>query len=622
MGSEIVIEAESIKEALKKGAEKFGIASRYLDYKIIERGRNGFLGFFKKSWKILVYEKEIELHDLRGVSKALETARNLDGYFDIKFEGVNIYATVYPAKGMGKEVNAQAILHYLKGIEVEEVDNDAVSKAVLFNLERPVLVGKRKIIPDADSYAKIELSADHMQAYITVIPPEGAGKDLTKVDIINTLHREGVIFGIKEDVIDDLLKEKVYNTRTLIAEGTLPINGVNAKIELRFESDKTLPKFRQDKFGRIDLREMNLIEVVKKGDPVAEKISAQKGIPGKKIDGRMLPAKDGIEIPIKHGDGIVFDKNTNKFIADKDGQPIIKNGKIEIEELLTIKGDVNYSTGNIDFIGTVIVNGNIEDNFRVTAKGDVIVKKNIGNSFVKAGQDVKVIGGIIGKEKGVVQAERDIFAKFVEQAILTAKRNIVITELCFHSHIDSGYSVVLPGKRGQIIGGVIRAAKHVISKEIGAAGSPHTKIAVGIDPSFFDELQNYQLKFIETIDLIKKLEEGLSRLEKLKNSSRWDKTFEREYDEINKSLIELKKREKDLHNLIYQSKEKIGKEKDASISAMDKIHIGAHMEINKLPFIVSKQEYQYVTFKGGKDMVEFVPFQSSLLDRIFEHSEE
>ena len=56
--------------------------------------------------------------------------------------------------------------------------------------------------------------------------------------------------------------------------------------------------------------------------------------------------------------------NGSQIVTDKF---IVKDNKISVMALYEIPGDVNLSTGNLDFIGTIIVRGDVKDGFKVFA---------------------------------------------------------------------------------------------------------------------------------------------------------------------------------------------------------------------------------------------------------------
>ena len=68
---------------------------------------------------------------------------------------------------------------------------------------------------------------------------------------------------------------------------------------------------------------------------------------------------------------------------------------IGVYDFLEIKGDVDFSTGNIDFDGYLSIKGTVEDNFSVEASNDVNlgeyggaadkISSHEGNIYIKGG---------------------------------------------------------------------------------------------------------------------------------------------------------------------------------------------------------------------------------------------
>jgi hypothetical protein len=68
-----------------------------------------------------------------------------------------------------------------------------------------------------------------MKAYLTICPNE---KTLIDINVImHKLWNEGINFGIKGEVIIDVLKNKIYDEPILIAEGTPSVNGEDGTIK-------------------------------------------------------------------------------------------------------------------------------------------------------------------------------------------------------------------------------------------------------------------------------------------------------------------------------------------------------------------------------------------------------
>lgn len=88
---------------------------------------------------------------------------------------------------------------------------------------------------------------------------------------------------------------------------------------------------------------------------------------------------------------------------------VYTNGSFCIEESLLIRGDVDVSSGNIDFIGDIMVKGNVMEGFSVTSKKNVTIFGTVTNGTVTADGDITIkLGSINSKlrsEKGSIKLD-------------------------------------------------------------------------------------------------------------------------------------------------------------------------------------------------------------------------
>lgn len=108
-----------------------------------------------------------------------------------------------------------------------------------------------------------------MKAYIKIKPPEGGGKPAGIQEIAFQLKQNGIIFGIKEDVVHTLVENPIYDQNILIAEGMAPINGKNGEIHFLVDIHKDRkPIIMED--GSVNYRDLDYIENVHKGQKLCE----------------------------------------------------------------------------------------------------------------------------------------------------------------------------------------------------------------------------------------------------------------------------------------------------------------------------------------------------------------
>jgi len=446
---------------------------------------------------------------------------------------------------------------------------------------------------------EIEISPDGLKAFLQ-INSFGEGEKLLDVNVImHKLWNEGVVYGIKGEVISQIIDQKIIGEPILVAEGTPPIHGKDAICEYRFA--KTLkPRLLTDLADRVDYRDLGLIENVKQGEVLATKKEATKGVPGITISGKQIPARDGVDISLPAGQNTQIIDNGKTLISTANGYVIWKDEKIGVETIYRVKGDVNMNVGNIHFIGTVVIEGDVREGFRVISEENVIINGGVENATIRAEKDIEVKYGIRGK-RSYIYAKGNLKCKFMENANVEVKGNVFVADAIIHSYVDVGKNViVLEGKRGVIIGGRIRAGEEVKAKNIGSISEIPTEIEVGIDPSVRQEmialqemieihqqeLRELNLKYI-ILSAGGKKEEALTCL---------------------KERLDLEESIKNSIEALNQIKRYISANPKGKVSAIERINPGVKLTI-RTKTILLKVDYKKVTFIEKFGEIENQPYE-------------
>ena len=252
-------------------------------------------------------------------------------------------------------------------------------------------------------------------------------------------------------------------------------------------------RLREGNNGRVDFKELNIIQNVVEDQPLAKKIPAEKGVDGKTVTGKPLPARDGKDTVLPVGKNVHAADDGATIVSDMNGQVVMAGGKINVEPVYTVDGDVNLKTGNIIFLGTVIVNGNVEDGFSVKAAGNIEVNGTVAKAELDAEGDIIIHQGINGKSGGNIRAGRSIWARFIENAFVEAGNMVVASDGIINSQVDALNRIICQGKRAHIMGGRLRAAEEINAKVLGNPTSgTETICEVGFDPKSKEELGKLQ----------------------------------------------------------------------------------------------------------------------------------
>ena len=377
-------------------------------------------------------------------------------------------------------------------------DEELVKKYVKQGTEKDYLVvGQYKHIAAGDVVIGVDVTKDELKGSIIVSPPSMSGSEASPDMIKRALLAQGVIEPcINEEKISEFVDHPVYNIPYEVASAVMPVDGHDAYISYNFETDTKNLKAKVSETGNINYKELNQIQNVIAGQPLAQKIAAERGKGGKTLFGRYLEAKNGKDIQIQLGQNVSFDRDGVTIKADIDGEVMLINGKISVEPIKYLDA-VNVKTGDIKFVGTVVIKGNVEEGYKVEAT-NIEVNGIVDKSRLEATGNIIVRQGIFGKGEGYIKAGKSLWAKFINETTVEVEENVTVYDSIVNSNVTAMKNIVVRGKKAQIIGGHLLATEEICAKKIGSpGGGTETILEVGIDPRAkkrLDELQALQSK--------------------------------------------------------------------------------------------------------------------------------
>lgn len=71
---------------------------------------------------------------------------------------------------------------------------------------------------------------------------------------------------------------------------------------------------------------------------------------------------------LKYGRNISINEDKTEIVSDVDGDVVLTDDTVFVEDTYTVAADVDVSTGNIEYDGNVLVNGTVKSGFSVKAK--------------------------------------------------------------------------------------------------------------------------------------------------------------------------------------------------------------------------------------------------------------
>jgi uncharacterized protein (DUF342 family) len=488
--SAVEVQGATLEEAVAQAATLLDLSIRRLEYEIIERGFAGVMGAGKKEWKIRAYQRanvQEEAMEEDAVENGFDfdapPPENEDGAVFVQFRYEGAFLKVSLPVGHGKRASIGLAHAALEERGVTDYDQKLVAETVKSAREEYVRVGDFKHHSENNASMSVDIVDQDMRALIHVTPPGPGGCDITLESYQTFLKNSRVYYGIDNEYLSAFADKPIYKERVVIAEGLSPVNGRDAYIRYNFETDPSKVRIREGANGRVDFKDLKIIQNVVEGQALARKIPPEKGVPGRTVTGNQIPARDGKDIPFPLGKNVRLGDDGVTVVADINGQVVEVNGKINVEPVYTVDGNVSLKTGNIIFLGTVIVNGNVEDGFSVKAAGNIEVNGTVEKAELDAEGDIIVHQGITGRGSGIIRAGKTLAARFIENTVIEAGDMVIASDGIINSRVDAGKRIVCQGKRGTIVGGRLRAGEEINAKALGSStAGTETICEVGADP--------------------------------------------------------------------------------------------------------------------------------------------
>lgn len=551
--------------------------------------------------------------------KSAEVGGKSAGYlFEFKPDGV--FFTVYPTEDSEMLFELSDMRQILKEYGVIDYDMGELARAVRAADGTPCKLAthfeasvapptekKEEAAPDeivdnreVMSY-QLEVSKDRMTVTMKINRQPGQ-RPPQKEEILKDLAGRRIVFGIDEEAIERGLQ---HGTQSVIVRGKPPEPGKDAKIVRKFNAEMK-GKLAEDKYGRVDYKNLNLVLLAKKGDILAERVPHTLGVEGTNVFGDTIKPKPGKPKPVPAGKNTEI-QDENYVVATMDGQIVEANNKFSVDPRLEIKGDVGVGTGNINFVGAVDVGGSVLQGFQVKATGTVSIKGAVNGGTVE-GYSVFVKGGIIGAGpgKGVVIAEEDVQATFVENGTIEAGGEIQIADVVLHSDLRAGVRIVVEGKRGLVTGGYLAAGEEIRAKTIGNPALVASRLVVGVNPGLQKKYQAACREYSESKKKLHQLMQALNTLGKIDVSMLPPQRAE-QIAQLTRSQFPLAGQVERSERLIKELEEQISQMKNGRICVSDRVFPGQKLIVNSIVKHIQTEE-QHCTFQVEDDEVRVGPY--------------
>ena len=342
---------------------------------------------------------------------------------------------------------------------------------------------------------------------VLTIGPGLRAETPSALEVTSHLESQRISQGlIDQDAIDALIKEAEADPgsehEAVVAQGRPAIDGDHASFRIKpelaeaFEAIAARRKAAKDFLENgaphphepapgsdaggepsepIDFHEVSAFVIVRKGDTLGEIINATDGVDGVDVTGRVISAKGGRSLRIETND--TTEAKGSTLIAAASGRLVWADPRIVVERTLSIAGDVDYTTGNIDFPGPVTIAGNIKDNFRVKVGQDLRVDQLVEAATVCSTRDTTLQRGMAGRGTGTLEVGRDLHAGYLDGVRAVVGRDCVVDREIKECDIEVRGTVKSP--ICAFYGGRLESLHPVTLGVVGSPAGVETRIEIG-----------------------------------------------------------------------------------------------------------------------------------------------
>ena len=243
----VEVTGQTLEEAIDNAAVELGLRRSLIDYEILQKGASGFFVLNPKEWKIRAYEvhkihkPNAESETAAGISAEEQAEENInkDGAAYVFCAPDGVFLKVTPPTGSGRKIALADVVEKIRDRNLAIPPDEILRPIVKECADEYVRIGHYEYLPGNDALMSVEISDDEMKAYLFVSPPMPGGADVSADMIITFLSNNRVISGVNEKRVKQFQDSPVYRENYLIAEGTAPQKGADAKILFNFETDNT-----------------------------------------------------------------------------------------------------------------------------------------------------------------------------------------------------------------------------------------------------------------------------------------------------------------------------------------------------------------------------------------------
>ncbi|WP_010093394.1 DUF342 domain-containing protein [Ornithinibacillus scapharcae] len=412
---------------------------------------------------------------------------------------------------------------------------------------------------DLNQLFKVVVSKDHMIAELHYTDEYLVNRDIEiSVELLKQFLIENkIVYGINSEGMNQFSGlPALEDFPVTIATGEAPVPGEDGKVHYVVNFNPEVERTDEN----WNFRDVMSIPSVEVDEKLATVSLPTEGVPGTDVYGNTVPAKPGKTVKMKAGKNVRFDEENLIFYSESVGQASVQGSYIHVHPVFEVRDSLSMKEGNLDFIGTIIVRGDVPSGFSLNAGGDIKIFGMVEAATLTAEGSIYIAEGFAGLQKGLIEAKENLQIGYINQGIVNIQNNLYVENSILHSDCIVGNELIC--QRGSIIGGKISAGGSIQVKHVGNHLNTPTYLNLGRNHKEVERIEELQAQKKEVEDSLTKLSligDKLASTPNIESNPKLFTMLQKQQASYDKNLELLENIKEELNSISSESNEKKAK---------------------------------------------------------------
>lgn len=344
-----------------------------------------------------------------------------------------------------------------------------------------------------ENYNGIEITAraskDNLKLFLDAKKLDKKSK-ISRLEILDLLRVQVDASRVDTRLIDDIVhallsgKNEITNRRVLVGEA--PKHGQDGQLILYVKPFALKPDVKEEAAERQKLTQLDLFDNITAGKVIGRVYPPKPGSSGVDIYGNEITSVPGKRVQLNVDQSITIKEISDgedgyqMLIAEQSGYLIHSDGHLSIRSTLHINNDLDFHWGDIDFIGSVKVQGDVMQGFTIKAKNGIEILGSVrGGSLISTEGNVNVRNYVYGGHQSMIMAGKNFYASVAQEVHAEVIGDIYIQKEANNCTLRTAGFLYMPD--GALVGGEVFTCRGIEAHTIGSEVGTRTLITLSSD---------------------------------------------------------------------------------------------------------------------------------------------